>query len=113
MEDKEILGICLDGAGVGDADGAVGLAESDGAGDRVGGMVSAGVRSVGHASAAEITCNAKPALLIGSATWAMALATRRQVETTPTTGANGRIFFTNLGKNLLSVIPIAMGARTT
>ena len=32
---------------------------------------------------------------MGSATWATALATRRQVETTPTTGAKGKIFSTN------------------
>lgn len=51
--------------------------------------------------------------MIGSATWATALATRRQVETTPTTGAKGRIFLTKLGKNLLVVIPMAMGAKTT
>ena len=54
-----------------------------------------------------------PALIIGSATWATALATRRHVDTTPTTGANGRIFLTNPGKNLLVAIPIAIGARTT
>ena len=51
--------------------------------------------------------------MIGSATWATALATKRQVETTPTTGVNGRIFFTKLGKNLLVVMPIAIGANTT
>ena len=51
--------------------------------------------------------------MIGSATCATALATSRQVEMTPTTGAKGRIAFTNLGKNLLAVMPMAMGARTT
>ena len=51
--------------------------------------------------------------MIGSATWATADATRRHVETTPTTGANGKIFLTNPGKNLLVVIPIAIGAKTT
>ena len=59
------------------------------------------------------TCSFNPALMIGSATWATALATRRHVETTPTTGAKGRIFFTNPGKNLFVVIPIAIGAKTT
>ena len=59
------------------------------------------------------TCNEIPAFRMGSATWATALATRRQVETTPTTGAKGRMALTNLGKNLLADIPMAMGARTT
>ena len=54
-----------------------------------------------------------PALIIGPATCATALATRRHVETTPTTGANGRMAFTSPGVNLLAVIPTAMGARTT
>ena len=54
-----------------------------------------------------------PALRIGSTTWATALATRRQVDTTPTTGAKGRIALTNLGANLLRLIPTAIGARTT
>lgn len=61
----------------------------------------------------EFTCSPIPAFMIGSATCATALATRRQVETTPTTGAKGRIALTKFGKNLLAVIPIQMGARTT
>jgi hypothetical protein len=59
------------------------------------------------------TCNPMPALRIGSATCATALATRRHVDTTPTTGANGNIALTTLGKNLFNVMPTAMGARTT
>lgn len=59
------------------------------------------------------TCNDHPAAKMGSATWATALATRRHVETTPTMGANGRIFLTKFGKNLLVDIPMAMGAKTT
>ena len=54
-----------------------------------------------------------PALRMGSATCATALATSRHVETTPTTGANGKIALTTLGKNLFNVMPTAMGARTT
>jgi hypothetical protein len=60
-----------------------------------------------------LTCKEIPALMIGSATWATALATKRQVDTTPTTGAKGRIVFTNFGKNLLVDIPIRIGAKTT
>lgn len=54
-----------------------------------------------------------PALRMGSATCATALATRRHVDTTPTTGAKGRMALISFGKNLLAVIPKAMGARTT
>lgn len=54
-----------------------------------------------------------PALRIGPATCATALATKRHVETTPTTGANGRMVLTNLGKKWLADIPMAMGAKTT
>jgi len=50
---------------------------------------------------------------MGSATCATALATNKHVETTPTTGANGRIFFTKLGKNLFVAIPTAIGPKTT
>ena len=44
--------------------------------------------------------------MIGSATCATAEATRRHVETTPTTGANGRIFSTKSGKYFLVAIPV-------
>lgn len=54
-----------------------------------------------------------PACKIGSATWATALATNKHVLTTPTTGAKGKIFSMNLGKNLFAVMPTAMGAKTT
>jgi len=51
--------------------------------------------------------------MMGSETWAMALATSIHVEATPTRGVMGRIALTNLGKNLFTVIPMAMGAKTT
>jgi hypothetical protein len=61
----------------------------------------------------QLTCNPMPAFRIGSATCATALATRRHVEMTPTTGANGNMALTILGKNVFSVMPTATGARTT
>lgn len=50
---------------------------------------------------------------MGSATCATADATSMQVDATPTTGANGRIALTTLGRNRFMVIPMTMGANTT
>ena len=58
-------------------------------------------------------CKLRPAARMGSATCATALATNRQVLTTPTTGAKGKIAFTKEGKKRLVAMPMAMGARTT
>ena len=71
------------------------------------------VESASSIQQSSFTCNPIPALIMGAATCATALATRRQVETTPTTGAKGRMAFTSAGAYLLAVIPMAMGARTT
>ena len=60
-----------------------------------------------------VACTWMPALRMRLVTCAPALTMRRQVDMTLTTRVNGRMALTNLGKNLLAVIPMAMGSRTT
>ena len=48
-----------------------------------------------------------------SATCPTAAATNKQVETMPTTGVTGVIFFTTLGNLAFMVMPTKMGANTT
>merc|ERR1712106_270104 len=59
-------------------------------------------------------CSCTPAWIMGSDTWATALPTNKQVDTTPMTGANGSIFWdsTKRGKYRLAAMPIEMGAST-
>mmetsp|Transcript_48969 Transcript_48969/g.122724 ORF Transcript_48969/g.122724 Transcript_48969/m.122724 type:complete len:275 (-) Transcript_48969:570-1394(-) len=58
-------------------------------------------------------CSLMPASRIGWLTCATDDATSRHVDITPTRGVTGRIALTALLKNLLAIMPTAMGPRTT